>query len=159
VAVPTVTVTSSTPAASAGAVAVIEVAELTTTPVAAVDPNWTVAPVAKPAPVTVTEVPPVVGPPSGLTPVTSSVPKVNWSAEEVDEVPLPVVTVTSTEPAAPAGDVASRRVDDSTVTAVAAVVPKDTVAPGTNPVPETVTTVPPAAGPPAGERPVTIGPL
>ena len=65
-----VTVTSTAPADSAGATAVIDVAELTVTPVAAVDPNFTVFPEANPVPVMVTEVPPAVGPLVGLTAVT-----------------------------------------------------------------------------------------
>ena len=61
------TVTSTVPAAPAGAVAVIEVALLTVKVVAAVAPNLTpVAPV-KLVPVMVTEVPPAVGPELGLT--------------------------------------------------------------------------------------------
>ena len=65
-----VTVTSTLPAASAGAVAVIEVAELTVTLEAAVEPNLTVLPAANPVPVIVTEVPPAVGPNVGLTAAT-----------------------------------------------------------------------------------------
>jgi len=65
-----VTVTSTAAADSAGAVAVIEVAEFTVTPVAAVDPNLTVFPEANPVPVMVTDVPPAVGPLVGLTAVT-----------------------------------------------------------------------------------------
>ena len=65
----TVTVTVTAPAACAGVVAVIEVL-LTTTFVAAVPPNVTVAPVAKFVPVIVTPVPPATGPLFGLTLVT-----------------------------------------------------------------------------------------
>ena len=65
-----VTVTSTVAAASAGEVAVMEVALLTVTPVPAVAPKSPrVAPV-KLVPVTVTEVPPAVGPELGLTVVT-----------------------------------------------------------------------------------------
>jgi hypothetical protein len=61
----TVTVTVTAPALPAGEVAVIEVLLTTTTLVAAVAPNVTVAPVAKLVPVIVTAVPPAVGPPIG----------------------------------------------------------------------------------------------
>jgi len=67
-----VTVTSTVPAASAGATAVIELAELTVTLVAAVDPNFTVLPAANPVPVMVTDVPPAVVPPAGLTELTDA---------------------------------------------------------------------------------------
>jgi len=66
----TVTVTVTAPALPAGVVAVIVVLFTTTTFVAAVLPNVTVAPVAKFVPVIVTEVPPAVVPPFGLTLVT-----------------------------------------------------------------------------------------
>jgi hypothetical protein len=54
----------------AGEVAVSEVAEATVTPVAATPPKLTVAPDAKFLPVTVTTVPPPVGPWVGLMEVT-----------------------------------------------------------------------------------------
>jgi hypothetical protein len=66
----TVTVTVTAPALPAGAVAVIEVLLTTTTLVAAVPPNVTVAPVAKFVPVIVTPVPPAVGPLFGDTLLT-----------------------------------------------------------------------------------------
>ena len=65
-----VTVTTTVPADSAGEVAVIDVAEFTVTAVAATEPNFTVAPVAKPVPVMVTVVAPVVGPEVGEMAVT-----------------------------------------------------------------------------------------
>ena len=52
----------------------IEVAELTVTPVAAVVPNFTVVPEAKFVPVIVTLVPPEVDPASGETALTVGVP-------------------------------------------------------------------------------------
>ena len=73
------------------------------------------------------------------------------------EVPPAVVTVTSTAPAAPAGDVATRVVALVKVTAVAAVAPKLTVDAGVNPVPVTVTEEPPAKGPALGAMAVTVG--
>ena len=66
----TVTATVTAPAVPAGVVAVILVLLATTTFVAAVPPNVTVAPVAKFVPVIVTDVPPAVEPLFGDTPVT-----------------------------------------------------------------------------------------
>jgi hypothetical protein len=56
-----VTVTSTRPAEAAGETAVIDVAEVTTKE-AATPPNSTVVVPVKPVPVTVTDVPPEVGP-------------------------------------------------------------------------------------------------
>jgi hypothetical protein len=69
-----VTVTSTVPPTfeelPAGEVAVIEVAEFTVTPVAALPPKATVSPAAKFVPVTVTVVPPAAGPEAGATALT-----------------------------------------------------------------------------------------
>jgi hypothetical protein len=65
-----VTVTVTAPAVPAGVVAVIDVLLTTTTLVAAVLPNVTVAPAAKFVPVMVTAVPPATGPLLGLTLLT-----------------------------------------------------------------------------------------
>ena len=73
-------------------------------------------------------------------------------------MPAVVVTVTFWVPE-PAGAVAVREVAEATVTPLAAVVPKATVAPALKLVPVTVTVVPPAAGPEVGETPVTVGGL
>ena len=84
----------------------------------------------------------------------------NWSDEEVAEGPPGVATVTCTTPTVPAGDVALSDVALATVTPVAATPPKATeVAPATKPVPDTVTTVPPAVGPDGGDTTVTAGTL
>jgi hypothetical protein len=64
-----VTVTSTVPV-PAGEVAVMEVALLTTTPVAALAPKWTAVAPVNPVPVMVTLVPPAAGPDDGLTEVT-----------------------------------------------------------------------------------------
>jgi hypothetical protein len=53
---------------------VIEVAEFTVTPVAAVEPNLTVAPATKFVPVMLTDVPPARGPKVGLNDVTVGAP-------------------------------------------------------------------------------------
>jgi hypothetical protein len=81
---------------------------------------------------------------------------VKLSAPLTDEVPPAVVTVTSTGPV-PGGDVAVHEVLDVQVTGVPVVPKVAVVAPGTKPVPVTVTTVPPASGPAAGETPETVG--
>src|SRR5215472_4471958 len=153
-----VTVTSITPAACAGAVAVMVVALTTLRPVAAVVPNLTAVAPVKFVPVIVTSVPPANGPDVGLRPVTVGLAAyVNWSAAEVALVPPGVVTVTSTTPAVPAGEFAVTVVALTTVRPVAAVVPNLTaVAPGKF-VPVIVTSVPPANGPDVGLRPVTVG--
>jgi hypothetical protein len=65
-----VTVTVTAPAVPAGVVAVIVVLFTTTTFVAALLPNFTVAPAEKLVPVIVTAVPPEVDPLFGLTLVT-----------------------------------------------------------------------------------------
>ena len=101
-----VTVTVTAPAACAGVVAVIWVPLTTTTFVAAVPPNVTVAPLTKLVPVIVTPVPPVAGPVFGFTLLTEG------AATYVNPlVRLPLcasgfVTVTVTPPAACAGVVA-----------------------------------------------------
>lgn len=65
-----VTVTSTVPTECAGLVAVIDVAELTVTFVAAVVPNLTVGEPENPVPVIVTVVPPAVDPLVGLIDAT-----------------------------------------------------------------------------------------
>ncbi|KRB26617.1 hypothetical protein ASD94_14065 [Acidovorax sp. Root70] len=65
-----VTRTSTVPALPAGAVAVICVAELTVKPVAAVAPKVTAVVPARFVPVTITDVPPVIGPAVGEIDVT-----------------------------------------------------------------------------------------
>ena len=68
-----VTVMSTKPAAWAGEVTVSEVPETTLTLVPAVPPKLTLEPLTKLVPVTVTEVPPGVGPEVGFTAVTVGV--------------------------------------------------------------------------------------
>jgi hypothetical protein len=156
-----VTVTSATPGVTvAGEVAVICVAEFTTTPVAAVAPKATDAPVMKPVPVIVTDVPPLVGPVAGEIDVTDGVGAtyVNWSATTMAEVPAVFVTRTFTTPGVTvAGELAVICVGESTVTPVPAVAPKATVEPVTNPVPVIVTDVPPTVEPDVGVIDVIAG--
>ncbi len=152
-----VTVTSTLPAPAEGTVAVSTLADSTSTPVAALAPNRTVAPGANPEPTIVTTDPPAVGPAFGLTEVTDGLAYSNWSATPVGDVPWSVVTVTSTEPVDPAGATAEIEVPESTTTLVAAAVPNRTAAPAAKPVPSMTTAVPPAGGPPFGDTPVTVG--
>ena len=65
-----VTTTLTAPAACAAVVAVIEVLFTTVTPVAAVPPRLTAAPLKKPVPVMVIAVPPAVVPEVGVIAVT-----------------------------------------------------------------------------------------
>src|ERR1700733_12423736 len=155
-----VTVTFTRPAPSAGAVAMIDVAELTVNESAETVPNLTTVAPVKFVPVIVTTVPPIVEPTAGETPVTEGAllaeTKVNWSAGLMAEAPA-LYTETSTRPAASAGAVAVIDVFESTVNELAATLPKSTCVVPVKFVPVIVTTVPPAAGPEAGLRPVTVG--
>ena len=146
------------PAASAGEVTVKDVSDATFNPVPATLPNSTdVAPV-KPVPVTVTTVPPLEGPPTGLTEVTpGSDGYVNKSVLTVGLLPFGVTTCTLIDPAASAGDATVNDVSETTVNEVPATFPNNTDVAPVKPVPVTVTTVPPADGPEAGETPVTAG--
>ncbi len=74
----------------------------------------------------------------------------------VAEVPLGVTTVTCTVPV-PAGEVTVRLVSLTTLSEVPAVAPKLAAVAPVNPVPLTVTVVPPPAGPLVGLTPVTVG--
>jgi hypothetical protein len=82
---------------------------------------------------------------------------VKRSLADVADVPPAVVTVTSTEPALAAGDVAVIEVAEFTVNVVAAVGPNITAVAPVKSVPETVTLVPPPRGPVVGARAVTVG--
>src|SRR5208337_422115 len=83
---------------------------------------------------------------------------VNQSVGDVAEVPLGVVSVTFTVPAAPAGLVAVICVPaELTTTFVAGVVPKSTAVAPVKPAPVIVSVVPPAKGPSVGLMPVTVG--
>jgi hypothetical protein len=95
------TVTSTVPTACAGDRTVIWVYDPTVTLIPGVVPKKTLASVAKFLPPAVTEVPPAVVPEVGLRPVTvRALRYVNWSDEEVAEVPPGVTTCTSTVAAA-----------------------------------------------------------
>jgi hypothetical protein len=82
---------------------------------------------------------------------------VYWSALTADEVPLGLVTVTSTVPAVPGGDVTVSEVSELTVKLVTVAPPKATLVAPVKPVPVRVTEVPPAVEPELGEIPLTVG--
>ncbi len=154
-----VTVTFTMPV-PAGEVAVIEVAPLMVTLVAAVEPNLTVDAAVKFVPVMVTDVPPAAGPEVGLIEVTVGtgvVVKVKMSAEEVAEVPVALVTVTFTVPTAPAGETAVIEVSLLMVKLVAAVEPKSTAVAVSKPVPVMATEVSAPWVPDVGLSKVTVG--
>jgi hypothetical protein len=122
-----VTVTSTIPAEPAGDVAVRLVAELYVTPVPALEPNLTVAVLVNPVPVIVTTVPPPDVPVAGDTSVTvGAATYVNWSAGTVALVPPIVVTLTSTTPGEPAGEVAVICESSVTLKLAAAAPPNET---------------------------------
>ena len=81
----------------------------------------------------------------------------NWSAADVADVPPAVVTVTSTVPVAPAGEVAVMDVAELTVNPVALVAPNFTAVAPVKLVPVMVTVVPPPEGPDVGAIEVTVG--
>jgi hypothetical protein len=155
-----VTVTSTVPAVPGGVVAVIDEAEFTVMPVALAPPNFTALVPMNPCPEIVTVAPPASGPELGDTALTvgAGAKNVNWSCTDVALVPLEVVTVTSTVPGVPNGDVAVMDVSLFTVNDAAGVEPKLTVEALVNPDPLIATVVPPAVPPLAGATPVTCGP-
>jgi hypothetical protein len=121
-----VTVTLTGPAWPAGLVAVIDVpVALTVTLVAGVLPNLTAVTPARPLPLRVTTVPPVVDPVAGLMPDTAGTYVYRVPAF-VRDVPTGFVTVTSTVPLGPAGLVSQIAVPlpAKPIGSVALVVPK-----------------------------------
>ena len=129
----------------------------TTTLVAAVPPNVTVAPAAKFVPVIVTAVPPAVGPLFGLTLLTVGSRNIGKPIAQTSALTARLVTVTVTAPALPAGVVAVIVVLLTTTTLVAAALPNVTAAPAAKFVPVIVTAVPPATGPLLGLTLLTVG--
>jgi hypothetical protein len=81
---------------------------------------------------------------------------VKESEEFVELVPPVAVTLTSTVPAPPEGEVAVIEVDEFTVK-LAVVEPNRTDVTPVKPVPVMVTVVPPLVGLRPGETPVTVG--
>jgi hypothetical protein len=156
---PTVTtVTSTVSAASlAGDTAVIDVSLFTVNP-AGVSPKLTLATLMKFVPVISTSVPPLTGPLAGLMPDTVGiVTNVNRSLGLVALVPPAVVTVMSIVPALDCGETTVIEVSPSKVKVAKEMLPKLTAVAPVNPVPMTVTLVPPEAGPVVTDRLVTLG--
>jgi hypothetical protein len=109
---------------------------------------------------TVTTVPPAVVPLFKLSADTvGAVPVVyvNWSEDETAEVPVGVVTTTSTVPAAKGGDTAVMDESEFTTNDAASTPPNVTRVPPVNPLPLIATDVPPAELPLVVPRPVTLG--
>src|SRR5258706_448842 len=153
-----VTVTLTGPAACAAVVAVIVVLVATVTPVAALPPTLTVAPAAKPVPVIVIPVPPLVEPDAGATLVTVGAGATYVKAfASVPFCASALVTVTLAGPAACAGVAAVIVVPLTTVTPVATLPPTLTVAPAAKLVPVIVTAVPPPLEPDVGATLDTVG--
>ena len=154
-----VTLTSTVPTVPGGEMTMMWASSVTVTGlVLDTEPNLTAVTKVNPVPVIVTAVPPLAGPLVGAMPLTvGAATYVNWSAGVIALVPPGVMTLTSTVPAVPAGEVAVILVAEFTVKAVAAVFPKLTAVTSINPVPLIVTAVPAAKGPCAGEMLVIIG--
>ena len=158
-----VTVTDTVPGDTvAGDVTTTDVGDTDTTD-AVSEPNFTVEPVTNPVPLTVTSVPPVTGPSDGDTDVTVGVTTVyvKLSPEPAVELDPPdVVTCTFATPTVTvAGVTIVIDVADTTDTLAdgTAIPPTVTDAPVMNPVPVTVTSVPPVTGPVDGDSDVTAG--
>ena len=120
-----VTVTKTVPV-PAGVVAVMLVAELTTTLVAAAEPNMTIAPVEKSVPVMFTEFPPTSTPEAGLSPVTVTGEILVNKSLGVDGLTPPVPNTSTVTVPLPAGAIAVIFVDELTVKLVAGTPPNST---------------------------------
>lgn len=131
------------------------------TAVAALEPNETVAPDAKPEPEIVTTAPPLVDPDEGATAAIDGGGATGTSNVNAPAMrplwPSGFVTTTSAAPAAWAGVIAVIDVALTTATFAAAVPPIDTVAPVAKPLPVIVTPSPPPTGPEPGPIPDTLG--
>src|SRR5438093_929159 len=149
---------STVAAACAGDVAVIWPSVSTLKEAALTVPNFTELAPVKCEPLIVTDVPPAAGPAVGFTDVTvGASTKVNTSKNDVADVPPTVVTVTSTPPAACAGDTAVIELSVSTVKLAAFIAPNFTEVAPVKCEPLIVTDVPPALGPAVGFSDVTTG--
>lgn len=154
-----VTVTSITPAASAGEVAIIEPSFITVNELAATVPNRTEVAPENRLPEIVTLVPPVVAPLDVLSPVTAGggLTNAKRSADEFEDVPELLVTVMSTVPTDSAGLTAVTVPSEFTVNDVAAIEPNLNAVTPDKLVPEIVTDVPPVVSPDATLRLVIEG--
>ena len=152
---------STTPAAPAGDVAVICVELFTVKDVASTEPNLTVLALVKLVPVMTTELPPLIEPAEGVTPVIVGGGKYEYLlAATTEDVPTDVVTLTSTVPAVPLGTfavISVPKVLTAKSATLSAVDPKDTPVKPTKFVPVMTTLFPPAAGPLLDATAVTAG--
>ena len=131
--------------------------ELIVDTVSADPPNETVAPLWKPVPFTVTDVPPAIAPVAGVTELTAGAGAMYVKQPvHVAFSASAFVTTTFTAPAVCA-EVVPLMLVPEIVETVRAEPPNDTVAPAENPVPAMVTEVPPAIGPLFGVTDVTDG--
>jgi hypothetical protein len=149
-ALPTSAITSTTAALLVAEVLITQlVVELQSTAAAGALPNsnTVAAPGAKPLPVTVTLVPPAIGPAFGLTAVIVGDSNLKWSLVEMALVPLGVVTLMSTVPLLAAGDSAVIELAELTVKLLAGLDPKSTAVAPLKLLPLMVSEVPPSAGP------------
>jgi hypothetical protein len=151
---------STWPAASGGETAVIEVEELTVKLLAATVPKETLVAPVKLVPVMLTDVLPPVLPldvPKEVTVAAEAAVYVKLSLDEEVDVPVYVVTVTSTTPAACGGLVAVMEVAEFTVKELAATEPNLTAVAPVKFVPVITTEVPPAVVPVLVPKLVTVG--
>jgi hypothetical protein len=138
----------------------MDVADTTVKDMAAAPPKDTAVVPVKFVPVMLTELPPTVYPLLGLTPVTVGDPallNVNWSANEVVEVPLTLDTVISTVAAVSGGLTAVIDVSELIMKLDAGEAPKRTVPAPVKLLPDIATEVPPAVLPEVGDNPITCG--
>ena len=127
-------------------------------PVAGIVPNITIVAPVNPLPIIITLVSPASGPLVGTMPdMVGPDEYVNWSAAEMSLVPPGAVTLMSTVPADPAGEVAVILAPEFTVKPVAGIEPNITIVAPVNRLPVIITLVPPARGPLVGEMPVMVG--
>src|SRR5881396_1213176 len=124
--------------------------------VSADPPNETVAPAWKPVPLTVSELPPALGPPLGVTELTAGGATYVKQAAHMPVCASGFVTTAFTGPAACAVVVPVMLVA-VIVAIVSADPPNETVAPAWKPVPLTVSELPPALGPLLGVTELTAG--
>ena len=136
-----------------------DVAELIVYAAAGNPPKLTPRTFTNPAPVMVTDSPPSPLPDAGLRllMVGGGAVNVKWSPLVTGDMPLAVVTIRSTTPAASAGEVAVIDPVEFSVNELAGVLPKLTPTTETKLVPVIVTVVPPADGPKWGLTLITDG--
>jgi hypothetical protein len=106
----------------------------------------------------VTVAPPCIDPELGETEEMVGAPTYEYALDSVSDFPSVFVMRTDTTPVlATDGAVASNCVELTKVTCGESTLPKRTSAPGRNPLPTNVTTLPPAMGPLVGVIEVTLG--